>query len=199
MRHLATHLIGQRVLFVLLLSVMLLGACQERTVLSLDATVPPEFLISSFIDVPDSVGTAPTPFDGKWEGYLIVDNKKCLPIVLQTYFRLTFDISEGLIRRINYINSSGFINKHGVYIARVYLGDYTFSGKISGDRLSGKWNSWGVLCGGRNELIRSTGDQHYCIDRLNGKPYASPLECRGIDKLLTKAEFQALQTSPERK
>ena len=199
MRHLATHLIGQRVLFVLLLSVMFLGACQERTVLRLDDTVPPDFLISTFIDVPDTVGTGPTPFDGKWEGNLIVDNKKCLPVVIQTYFRLTFEISEGLIRRINYINSSGFINKHGVYIARVYLGDYTFSGKISGDRLSGNWDSWGYICGGRVELIRSTGDQHYCIDRLNGKPYASPLECRGIDKLLTKAEFQDLQTSPERK
>ncbi len=178
---------------------MLLGACQERTVLSPDATVPPDFLISSPIDIPDSAGTGPTLFDGKWEGFLIVGVKKCPRNVLQTYNLLTFEISEGLIRRINYVNANGFVNKHGVYIARAYLGEFTFSGKISGDRLSGNWDSWGFLCGGRIELIRSTDGQHYCIDRLNGKPYASPLECRGIDKLLTKAEFQALQTLPEQK
>ena len=168
-----------------------------------DATVPPEFLISTFIDVPDYVGTDPTPFDGIWEGYFIVDFKKCLPL-LQTYTMLTLKISKGIIREIEawgeISNVDGFVNKRGIYIARAGIGHLTFAGKISGDRLSGKWDSWGsVLCAGQVELIRSTGDQHYCVDRLGGHPYSSASECQSIDKLLTKAEFESWQPSLKRK
>jgi len=154
-----------------------------------------------FIDIPDYVGTDPTPFDGLWEGYFIVDFKKCLPVPgPQTYTRLTFKISKGIFRSIELPSgiktADGFVNLRGVYIARAGIGDITFAGKISGDRLNGKWDYWGgILCGGQVDLIRKTGDRYYCVDRLSGRPYSNTSECNGIDKLLTKAEFEALQSS----
>ena len=172
--------------------------------LSPDATVPPEVSTFTSIDVPDYVGTDPTAFDGKWVGYLIVDFMRCLAPV-QTYYRLTFEISNGLMRRIDYLNADGFVNKQGVYVARVnefrvdgwHRNVLTFSGRIAGDRLSGEWYAWELLCNGRVELIRSGDDSHYCVDRLNGRPYSSSLECKGVDKLLTKDEFDSWKNSPK--
>ncbi len=188
-----------------MMSLMLLGACQGRTVLGPDATVAPPLVTNYFIDIPDYVGTGPTPFDGIWEGFLIVDFKKCYPFpVLQPYTTLAFTISKGIIRTIELgyggKNADGFVNKQGVYIARAGIGEITFSGKISGDRLNGEWHSWGgILCAGHVDLIRKTGDKYYCVNRLSGRPYSNTSECNGIDKLLTKAEFDDWPTSPKRK
>lgn len=204
MRSIEALLKGCKSLFVLMMPVLLLGACQERMTLAPEATVPPP-VSSSSIDIPGYVGIGPTPYDGIWEGFLIVDTNKCYPFpVVETYNRLIFTISEGIIGTIEFANgirnADGFVNKRGIYIARAGLGEVTFAGKISGDRLNGKWDSWGsTLCAGQVDLIRKTGNQYYCVDRISGRPYSNTSECNGIDKLLTKAEFDAWPPSPKQK
>lgn len=199
-----------------LVSIFLLGSlagCGPPMVLDPETTIPPEWPTTLFIEYPNYVGTEPTEFDGTYYGNVMVDVEGMCTAqsVLTTNTMITFVVSRGIITRIDHsymgFNPSGYVNKRGVYIARASgtkSAMITTSGRITGDRvggyrLDGEWVEWGFGCEGRFELILQTGGQNYCIDPISGKPYASGLQCNGIDKLLTKAEYEDLTASPTSK
>jgi hypothetical protein len=176
-----------------------LGACEGITPLTADATAPPTIPTLSPFKFPDWAGKRPTPYDGMYEGYLISESFYYFCRTANTYSRLAFAISNGLVRRSEYSSLAspvdGYINDHGIFVANTSLKPILgqlFIGSIVDDRLQGQWRSGGKLCHGRFELARVFGNQRYCEDRLSGKPYATETKCRGIDRFLTKAEFEAM-------
>ena len=195
-----------------LFSIFLLGnlaGCGPPMVLDPETTIPPEWPTTLPVEYPDWVGTEPTEFDGTYHGIVWVDvGGMCTAAsTLTTNTTITFVVSRGIITRIDHsympFNPTGYVNKRGVYTARasgtksVML---TTSGRITGDRvggyrIDGKWEEWGYGCEGRFEMIRVTGGLHYCIDRNNSNPYESSTQCNGMDKLLTKAEYENLTAS----
>lgn len=176
-----------------------LGACEGISPLTADATSPPTIATISPIKIPDWVGSRPTPHDGIYEGYLINESFYFFCGIATNYHRLAFDVSNGIVRRIEYAGqkggADGYVNRHGAFVAntsgKVGLGQL-FTGSIADDRMQGQWRLGGPLCQGRIELVRVVGDQRYCEDRLSGKPYATRTECLGIDRFLTKREFEAM-------
>lgn len=176
-----------------------LGACEGVAPLTADTKTPPTIATISPIKIPDWVGTVPTPYDGLYEGYLINESFYFFCPTSDVYLRLAFDVSNGLLRRVSYaaqrVPVDGYINPHGVFVAntsgKFALGEL-FVGSIVDDRMFGQWRSGGRLCHGRIELVRVVGNQRYCEDRLSGRPYATDGECHGIDRFLTKGEFEAM-------
>lgn len=180
------------------------GACEATLPLSADATKPPAVATISPIGTPDWVGSQATPYDGFYEGYLINESFAFFcGLGVPSYSRLAFDVSKGLLRRAEnpaaMLPVDGYVNQNGVFIANTsgkFAVGQLFIGTISADRMDGTWRSSGRLCHGRFEMVRVAGDERYCLDRLNGKPYSTPSECRGIDKYLTAGEFRALRDAP---
>jgi hypothetical protein len=178
------------------------GACESTLPLTADATTPPTITTISPIGTPDWAGKQATPFDGFYEGYLINESYVFFcGLGVPSYSRLAFDVSKGLVRRAeNAAQASpvdGYVNRHGVFVANTSLKfalGQLFIGTIAADHMDGTWRSSGRLCHGRFELVRVTGAERYCLDRLSGKPYSTPSECRGIDKYLTAGEFRSLQS-----
>ena len=171
-----------------------LAACEGVTPLAADAVAPPSNVAISPIKIPDWAGAAPTPYDGVYEGYQINESFYFFCPTADIYLPLAFDISNGLVRRIFHASLvggvAGYINRHGVFVANAAGKQYI--GSIAADQMRGQWRLAGPLCHGRIELVRVVGDQRYCEDRLSGKPYATGSECRGIDRFLTKREFEAM-------
>ncbi|MGH6663067.1 MAG: hypothetical protein ACREB6_16140 [Rhodospirillales bacterium] len=182
-----------------------LGACEGITPLTADARVPPTIRGLSTFKVPEWVGKRPMPYDGAYEGYLINESVYHYCPTATIYYPLAFEITNGLLRRTdNRAQASpvdGYINDHGIFVANTSLKavfGQLFIGSISDDRMRGEWRSSRRLCYGRIELVRVVDDQRYCEDRLSGKPYATRTECRGIDRFLTKREFEAMLKTTEK-
>lgn len=179
--------------------VIALGACTGTTPLTADATVVPTIPTLSPLTIPDWAGKRPSPYDGTYEGYLIDESFYFFCRNINTYNRLAFDISNGLVRRSEDPAMAhlvdGYVNNHGIFIANTSLKPLLgqlFIGSIADDRMQGEWRQGGILCHGRIELARVIGNKRYCEDRLSGKPYATESECKGIDRFLTKAEFETM-------
>ena len=182
-----------------------LGACEGITPLTADATQPPSIHGQSPIRIPEWAGKRPSPYDGTYEGYLINESVYFFCPTGTIYFPLSFEIANGLVRRTDNRAQAapvdGYINDHGVFVANTSLKavfGQLFIGSISDDRMRGEWRSSRRLCYGRIELVRVVDDQRYCEDRLSGKPYATRTECRGIDRFLTKREFEAMPKTTEK-
>lgn len=182
-----------------------LGACEGVTPLTADAKVPPTIVGQSTIRIPEWAGKRPSPYDGTYEGYLINESFYFFCPTATVYFPLSFEIANGLVRRTDNRAQAapvdGYINDHGVFVANTSLKavfGQLFIGAIADDRMRGEWRSGRVLCHGRIELARVVGGQRYCEDRLSGKPYATRRECRGIDRFLTKREFETMLKANER-
>ncbi|MBI1986493.1 MAG: hypothetical protein HYY38_07300 [Rhodospirillales bacterium] len=178
-----------------------LGACEGITPLTADARVPPTISGLSPFKVPEWAGKRPMAYDGTYEGYLINESFYFFCPTATIYFPLSFEIANGLVRRTDNRAQAapvdGYINDHGIFVANTSLKavfGQLFIGAITDDRMRGEWRSGPGrhLCHGRIELVRVVDDQRYCEDRLSGKPYATGTECRGIDRFLTKREFEAM-------
>jgi hypothetical protein len=180
-----------------------LGACEGTTPVTADATALPTIPTLSPLKIPDWAGKRPTLYDGMYEGYLISESFYYFCKGVNTYNRLAFDISNGLVRRSENLSMArpvdGYVNDHGIFVANTSLKPLLgqlFIGSIVDDRMQGEWRSGGILCHGRIELARVIGNQRYCEDRLSGKPYATDSECKGIDRFLTKAEYETMLKTP---
>ncbi|MFQ5764996.1 MAG: hypothetical protein ACE5GT_08715 [Rhodospirillales bacterium] len=178
-----------------------LGGCGGPMALDPDATRPPDVAVISTLTIPAWAGNRPTPYDGHWEGYLINESvvPTFCPIAISTYHRLKFNIDNGILRRVNYpaerVGADGYVNNQGAFIANTsgkFAVGQLFTGSISGDRMTGEWWTSGILCHGRIDLVRLTGEKRYCLSRLSGKPYATIFECSGIDRHLTRGEYRAM-------
>jgi len=186
-----------------LVALVALGAtaCEGTSPVSRDATGAPEIVAISPLKIPDWVGGRPTPYDGLWEGHAINEaHALYCGINWPTYLPVMFRVENGVARRVVYAGeragADGYINPKGVFMANTegkYALGQLFTGTIKGDRLDGEWRSGHGLCYGPLYLVRLKDGQRYCLDRLNGLPYATKSECRGIDRLLTESEYRAMR------
>lgn len=176
-----------------------LGGCEGITPVTADTTAPPTINALSPLKMPEWAGKRPTPYDGRYEGYLINEASYFLCPTADVYLRLAFDISNGLVRRAEDPAMAsivdGYVNDHGIFVANTSLkpslGEL-FVGAIAADRMRGEWRAGSQLCFGRIELARIVGDRRYCEDRLSGMPYATETECLGIDRYLTAGEYETM-------
>ncbi len=176
-----------------------LGACEGIAPLTADATMPPTIVGQSTIRIPEWAGKRPSLYDGAYEGYMINESVYHFCPTSTIYYPLSFEIANGLLRRTDNRAQAtpvdGYINEQGVFVANTSLKavfGQLFIGSIADDRMRGEWRSGRRLCHGRIELVRVVDGERYCEDRLSGNPYATRSECNGIDRYLTKREFEAL-------
>lgn len=176
------------------------AACQTVALSPYDK-VPPVFQAFSAVDIPNYVGNNPTPFDGQWEGYYFIEIDTLCYRVASMINNIVFVIKNGVFTAVDgeFDSPNGFVNKAGTYmmtLRHVEDGYITSSGTIKGDRFLGRWIEWNWGCSGRYEMARITGGKFYCLDRFDNTPYVGNTHCRGVDRDLTKAEYDGLMALP---
>jgi len=165
------------------------------------ATSPPDPRSVSSVRVP-AEAARPTPFDGAWSGTMIAEQMQFLTGCsgpLSTYSQIGLTVKNGIVTSVDHpygiLLAEGWVNGNGVFLVSgsgAQDMSVLFRGTIRGDRLTGRWEEGSAICYGWMEMVRDGPGPRYCIAREGSAAYVSKGDCRGIDRRLTRDEFDIL-------